>query len=355
LKAFMVQQQEFEELFALTRALVDINSISGEEANCGHYVHDYLAGRNFQVEKLPVTADRFNVFATCGKPEIVFSTHMDTVPPFQEAREDGEFIYGRGSCDAKGILASQITAAERLRREGMENFGMLYLVGEEVTSDGAQAANCVPCGTRFMINGEPTENKLALGTKGLLRLDIRTRGKMAHSAYPHLGESAIEKMLDVLNDLRRIKLPRDPVLGQATLNIGLISGGRAGNVIPDETYAQVIIRTVSGENRRADLKEEIRSLVGARAECEFVRETPPILMQKIDGFQSDVVAFTTDLPSLTAWGEPFLLGPGSIHVAHTDHERIRKADLVEAVDLYCRLARQLKKRLAESAKTRGNW
>ncbi|MGH9431054.1 MAG: M20/M25/M40 family metallo-hydrolase [Terriglobia bacterium] len=346
----MDQQQEFEDLFALTRALVDINSVTGEEAQCGHYVHDYLAARNFQVEKQPVTASRFNVFATWGKPEIVLSTHLDTVPPFQSAWEDGEFIYGRGSCDAKGILASQITAAERLRNEGVGDFGLLYLVGEEVTSDGAAAANRVPRGTRFMINGEPTGNKLALGSKGILRVDVRARGKMAHSAYPHLGESAIEKMLDVLNGVRRITLPEDPVLGQSTLNIGLISGGRAGNVIPDEAYAQVIIRTVSDENGRRRMKEEIQALARDRAECEFVRETPPIRMQKLDGFQTDVVAFTTDLPSLAAWGEPFLLGPGSIHVAHTDHERIRKADLVEAVDLYCRLARELKKRAAGSAK-----
>ena len=345
----MDPQPEIESLFALTRALVDINSVTGEEAGCGHYVHDYLAARNFQVEKLPVTPGRFNVLALCGKPEIVFSTHMDTVPPFQAAREDGEFIYGRGSCDAKGILAGQITAAERLRREGMENFGLLYLVGEELTSDGAQAANRVPRGTRFMINGEPTENKLALGCKGLLRLDIRTHGRMAHSAYPHLGESAIEKMLEVLNDLRQIKLPQDPVLGHATLNIGLMSGGRAGNVIPDEAEAQVWIRTIPPQPGQVSLREQIKSLVGTRAECEFVRETPPMRMQKIDGFQTDVVAFTTDLPSLTAWGEPFLLGPGSIHVAHTDHERIGKADLLEAVDLYCKLARELKKCVAKSA------
>ncbi|MGH9452900.1 MAG: M20/M25/M40 family metallo-hydrolase [Terriglobia bacterium] len=342
----MEQQQQFESLFALTRALVDINSVTGEEGNCGQYVHDYLAARNFQMEKQPVTAGRFNVLATWGKPEIVFSTHLDTVPPFQAARENGEFIYGRGSCDAKGILAGQITAAERLRSEGMKDFGLLYLVGEEVTSDGAAAANRAPRGTRFMINGEPTGNKLALGSKGLMRVDIRTSGKMAHSAYPHLGESAIEKMLDVLNDVRRVKLPHDPILGPATLNIGLISGGRAGNVIPDEAYAQLIIRTVSDEDGRRKMKEAIQSLAGGRAACEFVRETPPIHMQKIDGFQTDVVAFTTDLPSLPAWGEPFLLGPGSIHVAHTDHEHVRKSDLVEAVDLYCRLARELKKRIA---------
>ena len=342
----MQQQPQFGSLFALTRALVSINSVTGEEGNCGQYVHDFLATRDFQVEKQPVTTGRFNVFATWGKPEIVFSTHLDTVPPFQAGREDDEFIYGRGSCDAKGILASQITAAERLRSEGMKDFGLLYLVGEETTSDGAVAANRTPRGTRFMVNGEPTENKLALGSKGLLRVDVRTSGKMAHSAYPHLGESAIEKMLDVLNDVRRIKLAEDPVLGPATLNIGLISGGRAGNVIPDEAYAQLIIRTVSDEDGRRNLTEQIRSLAGGRAACECVRETPPIHMQKIDGFQTDVVAFTTDLPSLSAWGEPFLLGPGSIHVAHTDHEHVRKADLVEAVDLYCRLARDLKKRIA---------
>jgi acetylornithine deacetylase/succinyl-diaminopimelate desuccinylase-like protein len=342
----MSQSQDFEELFALTRSLVDINSVTGDEANCSRYVQDYLTARGFAVEAQPVTEGRFNVFATCGKPNIVFSTHLDTVPPFQPGREDGEFIYGRGSCDAKGILASQVTAAQRLRREGMTDFGLLFLVGEELTSDGAQTANREPRGTRFMINGEPTENKLALGSKGLLRVDLCARGKMAHSAYPHLGESAIDKLLDALSRIRGLKLPEDPVLGRSTLNIGLISGGRAGNVVPDEAYAQVIIRTVSDQSGLRRLKEEIQQAARGLAECEFVRETPPLLMRKLDGFQTDVVAFTTDLPSLASWGEPFLLGPGSIHVAHTDHECVRKTELVAAVDLYCRLARELKRRAA---------
>jgi acetylornithine deacetylase len=347
----MDQNLEWQELFALTRALVDINSVTGAEGQCGQFVHGYLAARHFEVEKMPVTPGRFNVFARCGQPEIVFSTHLDTVPPFQPSREDGEAIYGRGACDAKGILASQVMAAQRLRREGMENFGLLYLVGEEVTSDGAVAANRVPQGTRVMINGEPTENKLALGSKGILRVDIRTRGRMAHSAYPHLGESAIDKMLDVLNDLRGMPLPEDPVLGRSTLNIGVISGGRAGNVIPDEACAQVLIRTVPPQPGQVDLKDAIRAAVAGRAELEFVRETPPLRMQRMDGFETDVVAFTTDLPSLPAWGEPFLLGPGCIHVAHTNHEHVRKADLVEAVKLYCRLARELKKRQPQSERS----
>lgn len=331
------------EVFELTKALVDIESVTGHEQACAEFVRDYLAQRKFQVELQPVTPQRFNVFARRGTPEVVISTHLDTVPPFLPAREDAEFIYGRGSCDAKGIVASQLTAAERLAGEGIEGFGLLFLVGEETLSDGARIANQSPRGSKYIVNGEPTDNKLALGTKGILRVDIRAMGKMAHSAYPHLGESAIEKLLDLLADLRKLPLPQDPVLGPSTLNIGVISGGRAANVVPDQAEAQVLFRTVNGA---CELRRKIESLLEGRCDYEFVRDTAALRMEKLDGFETSVVAFTTDLPNLDRWGRPLLLGPGSISVAHTDHECVRKADLVRAVDLYCRLVCKLKARRA---------
>jgi acetylornithine deacetylase len=327
------------ELFELTRALVNIESITGNEKACAAFLRDYLAERNFRVELQPVGPERSNVLAVNGEPEVVLSTHIDTVPPFFPASEDEEHIHGRGSCDAKGILASQIIAAERLLAEGVKNFGLLFLVGEETLSDGARVANLSPRGAKYIINGEPTDNKLALGTKGILRVDVRAKGRMAHSAYPHLGESAIEKLLDVLADIRCLPLPEDPVLGPSTLNIGLISGGRAANVIPDLAQAQILIRTVNGAD---ELRAKIGGLLQGRCEYEFIRYTPALLMEKLDGFETEVVAFTTDLPNLAAWGRPLLLGPGSISVAHTDHERVRKADLSRAVELYCQLVRRLK-------------
>jgi len=329
------------ELFELTRTLVNIESVTGNEKACVRQLTDYLAERGFQVELQPVEPERSNVLALRGTPEVVLSTHIDTVPPFVPASEDEEYIYGRGSCDAKGILAAQVIAAERLIGEGVGDFGLLFLVGEETASDGARTANLSPRGARFIINGEPTENKLALGTKGILRVDITARGRMAHSAYPHLGESAIEKLLDVLADLRRMPLPRNSVLGPSTLNIGIISGGRAANIIPDEAAAQVLIRTVNGSD---ELRANIQRRLEGRCEFEFARDTPALIMERLDGYETDVVAFTTDLPNLTRWGRPLLLGPGSISVAHTDHERVRKADLVRAVELYCKLVLQLKAR-----------
>ena len=329
------------ELFELTKTLVNTESVTGDEKACGELIADYLAQRKFQVELQPVTPGRPNVFATRGAPEVVLSTHFDTVPPFFPAREDADYIYGRGACDAKGILASQVVAAERLANEGVEGFGLLFMVGEETLSDGARAANLSPRGSKYLINGEPTDNKLALGTKGILRVDLRTRGKMAHSAYPHLGESAIDKLLELLSDLRKVPLPRDPLLGPSTVNIGVISGGRAANIVPDEAEAQVLFRTVRGA---PEFRSKIEALLRGRCEFEFVRDTPALEMEKLDGFETDVVAFTTDLPNLTRWGRPVLLGPGSITVAHTDHECVRKADLVRAVDLYCRLVRELKAR-----------
>jgi acetylornithine deacetylase len=331
-------------LFELVRALVNIESVSGNEAACVEFLRGYLADRGFHVELQPVEGGRANVFAQRGSPQVVLSTHVDTVPPFFPAGEDGEFIYGRGSCDAKGIVAAQIAAAERLIEENVGDFGLLFLVGEETMSEGAHAANQSPRGTKFIINGEPTENKLVLGHKGILRVDVHARGRTAHSAYPELGESAIEKLLDVLADLRRLPLPSDAVLGQATLNIGVISGGRAANVIPDEAAAQVMFRTVTNSG---ELRKKVENVLKGRCEFEVVRETPALHLEKLDGFETDVVAFTTDLPYLTRWGQRFLLGPGSIRDAHTAHERVRKADLERAVDLYCRLVRELKKEVVD--------
>ena len=326
-------------LFELTKSLVNMASVTGHEKACAGFVKEYLAHLGFQAELMPVSRDRSNVFACWGKPDVVLSTHLDTVPPFSPAHEDAECIYGRGSCDAKGIIAAQLVAAERLKQEGVRDFALLFLVGEETVSDGAREANLHPPGARYIINGEPTENKLIIGTKGNLRIDLRARGKMAHSAYPHLGVNAIEKLLDVLADVRKLTLPVSPVLGPSTMNIGVISGGRAANVVPDEAHAQILIRTVEDS---APLRQKIAGMAGDRCELVFVRDTPVLLMEKLGGYETDVVAFTTDLPSLGNWGRPLLLGPGSICVAHTDCECVRKADLLAAVELYCRLVRDLK-------------
>lgn len=328
-------------LFELTKSLVNMASVTGHEKACGEFLKGHLTKLGFEAELMPVSRDRSNVFATWGKPDVVLSTHMDTVPPFFPADEDAEHIYGRGSCDAKGILAAQVAAAERLKSDGVKDFGMLFLVGEETVSDGAREANLHPKGSRYIINGEPTENKLVIGSKGNLRFDVHARGKMAHSAYPELGVHAIEKLLDVLQDIRKIKLPVNPVLGPSTMNIGVITAGRAANVIPDEAVAQILIRVVEdGE----PLRKKIVEVVGDRCELNFIRATPVLLMEKLDGYETDVVAFTTDLPSLTNWGRPLLLGPGSISMAHTERECIRKDELTAASDLYYRLVRDLKSR-----------
>ena len=334
--------EQNRELFELTKALVNIESITGHEQSCGEYLASYLRKQGFQVELQPVTEGRANLLATLGKPEVVLSTHMDTVPPFFSAGEDDEFIHGRGSCDAKGILASQVIAAQALKASGVENFGMLYVVGEETLSDGALRANATPAGSKFIINGEPTENKLAIGTKGNLRVDLRATGKAAHSAYPELGESAIDKLLDILEEVRKVPLPSDPVMGPSTINIGVIKGGHAPNVIPDSASAQILFRTVCPST---ELRRNLEKILEGRCQYEFVRDTLPIRMEPIDGFEAEVVAYSTDLPNLTEWGRPLLIGPGTIHVAHTDHECVRKSDLLRAVELYTRLVRELKNRV----------
>jgi acetylornithine deacetylase len=262
---------------------------------------------------------------------------MDTVPPFIPSSEDHVNIYGRGSCDAKGIIAAQIAACERLRQEGAA-VGMLFLVGEERDSLGAQVANESPLGSRFLINGEPTENKIALASKGALRVEIIAHGRMAHSAYPELGESAIEKLMIVLERLRAMELPRNPEVGPCTLNIGVIEGGRAPNVIADYAKAQVLYRLVGPAN---SLRAQISEAVSTLAQADFVLEIPFMKLNTVPGIETMAAAFTTDIPALSKWGAPVLLGPGSIHVAHTEREYISKKQLHEAVDLYCEVARRL--------------
>jgi acetylornithine deacetylase/succinyl-diaminopimelate desuccinylase-like protein len=323
----------------LTRRLIDIESISGNEGAVGAELYDELCRLGYTTHKMPVAHERFNVIATLDEraPEIVFSTHMDTVPPFIPSSEDADNIYGRGSCDAKGIIAAQIAACQRLRKEGM-SVGMLFLVGEERDSLGAKIANQTPPGSRFLINGEPTENKIAVASKGALRVQITAKGRMAHSAYPELGESAINKLITALTHLHALKLPENPEVGPCTMNIGLIEGGRAPNVIPDHARAQLLYRLVGPSE---PVRTQITAAIAGLAEAEYVLEIPFVKLRTVPGIEPMVAAFTTDIPALSAWGAPVLLGPGSIHVAHTDREFISKKQLHDAVDLYCSVAKQL--------------
>lgn len=327
-------------LFALTRKLIDIESTTGMEGAVGEALAVELSRLGYHVERIPVEADRFDIWATHAdhsQPELAFSTHMDTVPPFIPSSETEDRIYGRGSCDAKGIIAAQIAAAEKLKAEGI-HVGLLFLVGEERDSQGAQTANQQPRGVRFLINGEPTENRLAVCSKGTLRVELVARGKMAHSAYPHLGESAVEKLLDALHEIRKLKLPANPKAGPCTLNIGQIEGGRAPNVIPDYAVAQLLFRLVGPAE---ELRQQITEAPGNKAEAHFKLEIPYMELGTVPGIETMVAAFTTDIPALTNWGKPLLIGPGSIHVAHTDGEYIEKRQLLDAVDLYARIARRL--------------
>src|SRR5229473_979927 len=330
-------------LFELTRALVDIESTTNHEKNVGDYLFAHLSAlterHNGSIERIPAEPNRDNIFASWGEPIVTLSTHMDTVPPFFASHEDGDFIWGRGSCDAKGIIAAMIAAAEKLLTAGTRNFGLLFVVGEERNSAGARAAAATPRGSRFLINGEPTENRLALGSKGALRYEITARGKLAHSAYPELGHSAIHTLLEVLHDIRRIPLPHDALLGDSTLNIGTIDGGRAPNVVADLAEAEIMFRTVGDPTRT---RKAVSAATAGRAEAREVLHTPAVELAKFDGLPTTIVAFTTDIPTFGGvWGQPFLIGPGSIHVAHTAEERISKRKLSEAVDIYARMATQL--------------
>ena len=329
-------------LFELTRALVDIDSVTPNEFEIGNYLHDYLRplAKKFggRIELMPVAPQRNNVYVNWGEPDVVLSTHMDTVPPFIPSREDDERIWGRGACDTHGIAASMIKATETLLEEGVRNLGLLFVVGEEVDGAGAMKANENPPASRYLINGEPTENLLGLGTKGVLRVELEASGRSVHSAYAELGNSAIDKLLDNLQALRQVKWPVDELLGDTTLNIGTISGGEAANVIPDHAAASIAIRVVSSLE---DLKRLVFSTLDERVTATISSEVPAVHLQSAPGFETTIVKYATDIPKLTNWGQPLLIGPGTIHVAHSVDEHVPKKQLLEAVELYKSLVKQL--------------
>jgi acetylornithine deacetylase len=323
----------------LTRALVDIDSTTGREQDVGAWLSAFLQDRGYRVSEQPVSSGRFNVFAELdAAPRVVFSTHVDCVPPFVPSREEHGLLFGRGSCDAKGILAAQIMAVERLRATGEARVAMLFVAGEERGSDGARVANDhAPAGVRFLINGEPTDNRLGIATRGVLRVRLRAAGRAAHSSFPELGDSAIDKLLDALMVLRGVPLPDDPVLGRTHYTVGLIEGGVAPNVVSPHASAEILFRIVGdGAQVRAAL-----TVIEALVAIESVLDIPAVRLHTLPGFETAVFPYTTDVPLLTRWGTPLLIGPGSIHVAHTDEEHVAIDELRHAVELYQRIAMQL--------------
>jgi acetylornithine deacetylase len=330
------------QVIPFTRKLVDIESVTGNEGEIGHFLLGELCRLGYDARRMLADQERANIYATppeAPSPEVVFSTHMDTVPPFIVSSEDQHYVYGRGACDAKGIIAAQIAAAERLKREQI-HVGLLFLVGEERDSVGAKVANEQGNGCRFLVNGEPTDNRVAVASKGALRVELTASGRMAHSAYPELGESAIDKLVEALTRLRGMELPADPEVGPCTMNIGVIEGGRAPNVIPDQARALLLYRLIGPTE---ELRNRIGEIVGDLVKVEFTLEIPFVRLRTLEGLPTMVAAFTTDIPALTNWGRPLLVGPGSILVAHTEREHVAKAHLEEAVSLYCQIARDLLK------------
>ena len=325
------------ELVALARSLIDIDSTTGREGDACRWISSWLSDRGYDVVEQPVADDRFNVIATLDRPDVVLSTHIDTVPPFFPSREEKGLLYGRGACDAKGILAAQIAALERLRAEGERRVGLLIVVGEERGSQGAHAANTRTPGSRFLINGEPTDNRLGAATRGVYRVRLTATGRAAHSSHPELGESAIEKLLDALIELRGLELPEHPEMGRTYYTVGLMSGGIAPNVVPPSAEAEINFRTIGSA---ADVRVTIEALRG-KVDIEDVVVVPPVALKTVPGFETAVFPFTTDIPFLSAWGKPLLLGPGSVLVAHTAEEHIRIAEMVEAATHYETLAKHL--------------
>ena len=330
-------QIDLTDVVAVTRGLVDIDSTTGREGDCVQWMATLLGDAGYGVVEQVVEGARRNIYAAVGKADVVLSTHLDCVPPFFPSHLDGDTLYGRGSCDAKGIAACQVAAVEALRRAGISNVGLLFVVGEERGSDGAKAAQALASGSKFLVNGEPTDNRLGIGTRGALRYNLRAKGRAAHSSFPELGESAIEKLIDALVMMRTMDMPDHPVLGRTHYTVGLIKGGVAPNVIPFEAEAEVMFRTVAGVDELRKMMARLAPLVTV----EEILDVPPVIMPTVPGFDTATFPYTTDIPFLSNWGTPLLYGPGSIHVAHTDNEHVTIAHLTRAVDDYVTLAKHL--------------
>jgi acetylornithine deacetylase len=326
------------DVVSLAAELLAIHSPTGSEGSIVDFVSRWLIARGWNVTLQEVTRGRANIWASRSGGGVTFSTHLDTVPPYLPPRLEGTRLYGRGSSDAKGIAAAMMVAADRLAAGGEKRIELLFVVGEEKGSDGARAANNLGTKSRFLINGEPTESKLASGAKGSLRATLRTRGREAHSAYPHLGRSAIEPMLTLLPTLHDLPLPSDPVLGDTTVNIGTIKGGTEANIIPAHAEAEIMFR-LAGDVE--PIKKMLAAWAKGHADLEFGSHIPAQRFATVPGFETGPVAYTSDIPLLGNWGEPLLFGPGSIHVAHTPDEFIDVEELRASVDIYERLAKTL--------------
>lgn len=319
------------------RELIDIDSTTGQEERAGEWLATRLEGFGYTVTRQPVVGDRFNVIATLDEPKVVLSTHYDCVPPFFPSRIVDRRLVGRGACDAKGILAAQVAAAERLRADGRRQVGLLFVVGEERGSEGAAAANAEPIGSKFLVNGEPTDNRLATGTRGILRVKLKARGRAGHSSAPEHFESAIEKLIDALVRLRELELPADPTFGRTSYSIGLIEGGVAPNVVPARASAEVMFRTVGDAD---DVLAAVRTLEPL-VEVKEVLRVPPVRLHTIPGIPSASFPFTTDIPLLSRWGVPLLFGPGSFLLAHTDEEHLALDQFDSAIEHYVQIVNAL--------------
>jgi acetylornithine deacetylase len=319
------------------RKLIDIDSTTGSEAEAGEWLAGHLASLGYSVARQAVGGGRFNVIATVDPPRVVLSTHYDCVPPFIRSHIGDGKLFGRGSCDAKGILAAQVAASERLRADGHRRVGLLFVVGEERGSDGASMANRSPIGSKFLVNGEPTDNRLATGTRGILRVRLNARGRAGHSSAPEKFESAIEKLVDAVVRLRTLELPSDPTFGATTYSIGLIDGGVAPNVVPANASAEVMFRIVGNADDVLAAAKRLEPLV----EVEEILRVPAVRLHTIPGMPSASFPYTTDIPLLERWGVPLLFGPGSFLVAHTDEEHLDLGEFERAIESYVQIVTSL--------------
>lgn len=327
--------------FSKLQDLVAIPSVTGGERDYADALARELESIGFAVERQVVADGRFNLLARAEAPDVVFCTHLDTVPPFFGPRETSDFVHGRGSCDAKGPALAMLLAGKRLLEQGERNIGYLFTVGEETDSAGAAFANehlADPWHPRFTIVGEPTENRFVSAHKGVYKADLVAHGVAGHSSQ-NVGPSAVHELVECLHRLLRTDWGSHRLLGAGTLNVGEIRGGIAANVVADRAQASLLLRAVE-EPESSERK--IRAALGENVELlRPYKCYGPTEFHVPDGAEPITVAFGTDAPHMKRWGKPLLYGPGRILDAHTDHECIAKRSFDLAVDDYANTARQL--------------
>ena len=347
--------------------LLNIDSTSGKEASLADMLVAEMSAPGRDVRTFDVGDGTVNILVSWGVPEVVFCTHLDTVPPYIAPSSDGDLVRGRGTCDAKGQIFAMYEACKVLESKGYDGFALLLLAGEETGSFGAKAFRGQHPGAEWVIVGEPTDNCMASASKGTKAFEVEFTGKAFHSGYPEHGTSAVNLFNDFMNALRSIVFPSDDILGNTTWNIGRLSSDNPQNILSDRLTCRVYFRTTFASDEM--VCNIMRNIAGPDAKLRFGRPRvqdgsdivakevapwqkamsvkalggdTPTSYETFPEFPAKPVSFGSDAPQLTNFRRKILCGPGSILVAHRDDEHVLISDIAQAVENYVKMFEKIR-------------